>query len=138
MKQALLASFCVAMYGLGFLAHTAIVDARTQKAIEILHMPRVMFAGKPLGFGVRIRGAVDQDRFAFAMLCSVEGPCSLRELEHEKISYLPIEGSAAPRYWQVPPWVNVASGEYIAVAGLGAFDRIRVVSDQQSLIVQGM
>lgn len=119
---------------LAFLAHAVVLE-KQQKAVELIRVPRFLQPGSPLGFGVRIRGARDEDRFAFAMLCAVDGPCSLKEFQHERISYLPIEGSAAQKFWQVPQWTHLPPGEYAAVAGLGAFEQIRVVDSVGPIIV---
>jgi hypothetical protein len=120
---------------LAFLAHAAI-DQKF-KAIEIVHMPRIMFAGSDLGFQVRVRGAIDEDRQQWALLCNREDPdpCSLDH--NERLSMVTIEGSAAPRLWSPKPWTHMPPGEFAVVVALGANDQIRV-SDALTLTVQGM
>jgi len=136
LKPVLLASFCASMYVLGFLAHSAIIDARHAKAIEIVHMPHIIFAGADLGFQVRVRGAIDEDRQQWVILCDVHGDTCTTE-HNERVSMVSIEGSAAPKLWSPRPWTHMPAGDYVVVAALGANGLIRV-SDQQTLTVQGM
>lgn len=121
---------------LAFLAHAAILEKQI-KAIEIVHMPRIMFAGSDLGFQVRVRGARDEDRQQWAILCNREDemPCSVDH--NERISMVTIEGSAAPHLWSPRPWTHMPPGEFAVVVALGANDQIRV-SDVLTLSVQGM
>lgn len=118
---------------LAYLAHAAILEKQI-KAIEIVHAPHFMFAGGDLKFEVRIRGAIDVDRQAFAMLCTVGDPCSLKD--HDQLSGLSIEGSMATKLQPVR-WKQIPAGDYIIVATLGANDQIRV-SDALTVTVQGM
>lgn len=127
-----------------FLAQAAVVqkdvvfmmNEQRQKAIEIVHMPRIMFAGADLGFQVRVRGAIDEDRQQWALLCDVtDPPCSTDHAE--RVSMVTIEGSAAPRLWSPRAWSHMSPGEYAVVVGLGANGQIRV-SDALSVHVEGM
>lgn len=121
---------------LAYLAHAAMLEKHI-KAIEIVHMPRILFAGADLGFQVRVRGAIDLDRQEWAILCNREDPdpCSLEH--NERISMVSIEGSAAPRLWSPRPWQKIPPGEFAVVVALGANDQIRV-SDALTVTVQGM
>lgn len=107
-----------------------------QKPIEIVHMPRFLFAGADLGFQVRVRGAIDEDRQQWVILC--DRTADVCSLEHnERISMVTIEGSAAPKLWSPKPWAHMPPGEYAVVAALGANDTIRV-ADVLTVSVQGM
>ncbi len=120
---------------LAFLASAAIVE-KQQKAIEIIRMPRFIFAGSDLGFQVRVRGAIDEDRQQWVFLCDrTADVCSLEQ--NERISMVTIEGSAAPKLWSPRPWTHMSPGEFAVVAALGANDLIRV-SDVLTVSVQGM
>lgn len=136
MKQIVPLCALVVFSMLAFLAHAAILEKQI-KAIEIIHMPRIMFAGADLGFQVRVRGATDLDRQQWAILCNREDvdPCSLQH--NERISMVSIEGSAAPRLWSPAVWHHMPPGEFAVVVALGANDQIRV-SDALTVTVQGM
>lgn len=120
---------------LAFLAHAAILDKQI-KAIEIIHMPRFLFAGSDLGFQVRVR-ANDEDRQQWAILCNREDPDPCTTEHNERVSMVSIEGSAAPKLWSPHPWLKMPPGEWAVVAALGANGQIRV-SDALSVSVQGM
>jgi hypothetical protein len=136
MKPVLLASFCFSLYVLGYLAHSAILDAKNMKPIEIVHIPHILFAGQDLGFQVRVRGAIDEDRQQWIFLC--DRTADVCSIEHnERISMVTIEGSAAPKLWSPRPWQKMPPGEFAVVAALGANNQIRV-ADVQTVSVQGM
>lgn len=120
---------------LALLAHAAIAE-KPIKAIEILHMPRFLFAGADLGFQVRVR-ATDEDREQWVILCNREDvdPCTITH--NERISGITIEGSAAPKLWSPMVWHHMPPGEFSVVAALGANGQIRV-ADALSVSVQGM
>lgn len=135
MKQIVPLCALVVFSMLAFLAHAAILEKQI-KAIEIVHAPHFLFAGGDLKFEVRVRGAIDEDRQAYAMLCAKDWPCSLKPFEHEQMSGLSIEGSMATKLQPVL-WKHVQAGEYLLIATLGANDQIRV-SDALTVTVQGM
>lgn len=141
MKQALLACFVVAFSILAALAHAVAIDPKPPKPIEILRLPRILLGGiggVDLDFQIRIRGAVDEDRRVFAMLCEDGWPCSTKFGEHVQWSELPIEGSAAPRLWafKKAPWHHIGAGAYQFVAGIGPTEGIRY-AESLTLTVQG-
>ena len=107
------------------------------KPIEILRMPRFMFAGSDLGFQVRVRGAVDEDRELWIILCNLEDEIPCTTEHNERVSMVSIEGSACPKLFSPRPWTHMPPGQYAVVAALGAFGKIRV-SDALSVNVQGM
>jgi hypothetical protein len=128
------ASLVFVFFVLGFLVSSAV---SAPKPIEIIHAPRVMFAGGALSFQVRIRGAIDEDRVAVAMLCEVGQPCGLGELEHLLFTQQPIEGSAAQKLWAPRAWTHIPEGEYVLIAALGHGDVMRA-RDMVPVLVQGM
>lgn len=133
MRYVLLACFVVTFSILALMAHAAIAN---RKAIAILHMPRILFAGRDLGFQVRVLGAVDEDREEWAILCNREDvdPCSVDH--NERVSMVSIEGSAAPKLWSPRPWTHMPEGEYAVVVALGAHGALRV-SDVLTVSVIG-
>lgn len=110
--------------------------AKEPKAIEIMHMSRIMFAGRPLGFQVRLR-PIDTDRMVYAVLCdrTSEAPCTTREFEHERLSQYSIEGDAATRMWSPKAWERIAPGDYVLVVTIGSTSEVRA-SDQLTLQVR--
>lgn len=130
--------FVVALVVLATLAHAVINDPKPPKPIQILHMPRVLFENRDLGFMVRLQ-PIDSDRLLYAILCNNEAqePCSLDEFRHERLSQLEIEGDRAAKLWTPKPWAHLAAGSYTVVVTIGPRGGVRA-SDALSVLVQGM
>lgn len=130
--------FVVTLIILATLAHAVINEPRPPKPIQILHMPRIMFENRDLGFMVRLQ-PIESDRFLFAILCnndSVE-TCSVDEFKHERLSQLEIEGDRAAKLWTPKPWTHLAAGSYTVVVTIGPRLGYRS-SDALTVLVQGM
>lgn len=131
---ALAACFLVTLTVLGTLAHLVATDP---KPVQILHAPGVLLADQSLGFMVRLQ-PVESDRMLYAILCNrdMDTPCSMDEMQHERLSQLPIEGDRAAKLWHPKPWEHMGAGHYTLIVTIGSVDSIRA-QDARSVLVQG-
>lgn len=132
MRLLLPACFGVTLLILATLAHAVATDV---KPVEILYLPRILFAGRDLGFMVRVH-AIDTDRAEWAILCDASDvePCTTEH--HDRASMVSIEGSAAPKLWSPKPWTHMQPGDYTVVAAIGPVGSIRAHA-ALTVMVQG-